>query len=239
MRYTLIVTALIVACGLVSVTAEEEPASDLADTTEIELTTLEQRASYALGYGMGRQFKDDVFEVDVDQLMRGFTDGMNGRETPLTEKQLRRAVQQMSEQIQSKVLQRKKDKVRTYLEDNAKRDGVKVTESGLQYEVLSKGDGDRPAAQDRVKVHYRGTLTSGKVFDSSYKRGKPATFAVSGVIPGWTEGLQLMRQGAKYRFHIPPKLGYGERGTRDGAIGPYEALIFEVELLEVIDANQP
>ena len=122
-----------------------------------------------------------------------------------------------------------------YLSENAKKDGVKITESGLQYQVITEGpsDGKSPAASDVVKVHYAGTLLNGTEFDSSYARGEPIEFPLNRVIPGWTEGVQLMSEGDKYRFFIPPALGYGERGTPGGPIGPNEALVFEVELIEV------
>jgi FKBP-type peptidyl-prolyl cis-trans isomerases 1 len=124
------------------------------------------------------------------------------------------------------------DKGRQYLEENAKREGVKTTASGLQYEVLQEGNGKSPKATDTVEVHYKGTLIDGTEFDSSYKRGRPATFPLNAVIPGWTEGVQLMKEGAKYRFAIPSNLAYGERGV-PGVIGPNETLVFEVELLKV------
>ena len=119
-----------------------------------------------------------------------------------------------------------------YLAENAKKDGVKVTESGLQYIVLNEGTGKQPKATDSVVCHYEGFLTDGTMFDSSVQRGAPATFPLNGVIAGWTEGLQLMKEGAKYRFFIPYNLGYGEAGAA-GAIPPYAALIFDVELIEV------
>ena len=120
-----------------------------------------------------------------------------------------------------------------YMEANAKKDGVHTTASGLQYKVLQEGTGKMPKATDTVLVHYRGTLLNGKEFDSSYARKEPIEFPLNGVIPGWTEGVQLMKEGAKYQFVIPPKLAYGRRGTPGGPIGPDETLIFEVELLKV------
>lgn len=124
------------------------------------------------------------------------------------------------------------DKGEAFLAENAKKDGVMTTDSGLQYEVMTAGEGDNPTAQDKVTVNYKGTLIDGTVFDSSYDRGEPVTFPLSNVIKGWTEGVQLMKPGAKYKFFIPSELAYGERGA-GGRIGPNEALVFEVELLEV------
>lgn len=125
------------------------------------------------------------------------------------------------------------DKGAQFLAENAKKEGVKVTPSGLQYKVITEGKGKSPAATDTVQVHYRGTLLDGTEFDSSYKRGQPATFPLNRVIPGWTEGVQLMKEGAKYQFVIPSNLAYGASGTPGGPIGPNETLIFEVELLKV------
>ena len=125
------------------------------------------------------------------------------------------------------------EKGEAFLKENAKKEGVKTTASGLQYKVLKEGEGKSPKATDRVKVHYKGTLIDGKEFDSSYKRGEPIEFPLNGVIKGWTEGVQLMKEGAKYQFTIPSKLGYGESGTPGGPIPPNATLIFEVELIQV------
>ena len=124
------------------------------------------------------------------------------------------------------------EKGEAFLKENAKKEGVKTTASGLQYKVLKEGEGKSPKATDTVKVHYKGTLIDGKEFDSSYKRGEPIEFPLNGVIPGWTEGVQLMKEGAKYQFTIPSKLAYGERGA-GGVIPPNATLIFEVELIQV------
>ena len=125
------------------------------------------------------------------------------------------------------------EKGEAFLKENAKKEGVKTTASGLQYKVLKEGEGKSPKATDTVKVHYKGTLIDGTEFDSSYKRGEPIEFPLNGVIPGWTEGVQLMKEGAKYQFTIPSKIGYGERGTPGGPIPPNATLIFEVELIQV------
>lgn len=125
------------------------------------------------------------------------------------------------------------EKGEDFLKENAKKEGVKTTASGLQYKVIKEGEGKSPSATDTVTVHYRGTLIDGKEFDSSHKRGEPAKFPLNRVIKGWTEGVQLMKEGAKYQFVIPAKLAYGERGTPDGAIGPNETLIFEIELIKI------
>ena len=126
-----------------------------------------------------------------------------------------------------------KEKGEAFLKTNAALEGVTVTESGLQYSVITAGDGAKPVASDRVTVHYRGSLIDGTEFDSSYSRGEPATFGLNQVIPGWTEGVQLMSPGSKFKFVIPYQLGYGERGTGN-SIGPFEALVFEIELIEIL-----
>jgi FKBP-type peptidyl-prolyl cis-trans isomerase FkpA len=126
-----------------------------------------------------------------------------------------------------------KEKGEKFLKENATKEGVKTTSSGLQYKVLKEGEGKQPKATDTVQVHYKGTLIDGTEFDSSYKRGEPIAFPLNRVIPGWTEGVQLMKEGSKYQFFIPSNLAYGERGTPGGPIGPNETLIFEVELLKV------
>ena len=141
-------------------------------------------------------------------------------------------MQQTLEEFKRYLDRRAAAKNEEYLEENAKREGVKVTESGLQYEALREGEGKKPAKTDTVVVHYRGTLVNGQQFDSSYQRGQPATFPLDRVIAGWAEGLQLMPVGSKYRFVIPYKLAYGEQG-RPGAIPPKATLIFEVELLDI------
>lgn len=197
------------------------------------------KTSYALGMGIGRQLKEMGAEsIDIDSLAQAIRDVIAGRqEMSDTEAQaLVRTFFAEQEKKQRAVAaeQFKENKAQgeTFLAENAKKDSVTVTASGLQYEVLSEGSGKRPKATDSVACHYEGRLIDGTVFDSSYKRGEPATFGLNQVIAGWTEGLQLMREGAKYRFFIPYELGYGERGA-GASIPPCSALIFDVELIEV------
>ncbi len=197
------------------------------------------KVSYALGLGIGSQLKSMGAEsLCIDDFAQAIKDSLAGKEQ-IKASEAQKIVQEFFEE-QEKVQREKADEIRAkakaageqYLAENAKKDGVKVTESGLQYIVLNEGTGKQPKATDSVVCHYEGFLTDGTMFDSSVQRGAPATFPLNGVIAGWTEGLQLMKEGAKYRFFIPYSLGYGEAGAA-GAIPPYAALIFDVELIEV------
>ena len=189
--------------------------------------------SYHVGILMGKQTKSNISDLDYDEFIKAFKVAYEG-DIP------HEKIVASNTAIQQYVKEQKKikgdaalKKGEAFLTKNAKRKGVITTDSGLQYEVLKKGKGDKPSATDKVSVNYRGTLIDGKEFDSSFKRGKPAEFALNRVVKGWTEGIQLMSPGAKYKFFIPAALGYGERGA--GAnIGPNETLIFEVELLSVV-----
>ena len=199
----------------------------------------EARRSYALGMDIGNSLKELPVDIDVDSLAEGVRDTVNGDETRLSQKELdgvmQGFVQDMEAAQQKKVdeqAQTNLDKGKQFLEENKGKDGVETTDSGLQYKVVEEGDGPSPDADDSVTVHYTGKLIDGTVFDSSRKRGEPVTFPVDAVIPGWTEALQLMKQGAKYELYIPADLAYGERGA-GAQIGPNETLIFDVELISV------
>lgn len=201
----------------------------------------DQKASYGIGLNMGSQLGAAESHIDLDALVAGLADGMAGNESRIPQEELQVLLQELSATIQAEEAARMEAEAsdnaaagEAFLAENASKDGVMVTESGLQYEVLRAGDGAMPTAEDRVSIHYKGTLLDGTQFDSSYDRGEPAVFGVSGVIPGFSEGLQLMSVGGQYRFFIPSDLAYGPQGS-GATIGPNATLIFEVELLEVVE----
>ncbi len=231
------ITGLAMCVALVACKGE---AGNEAEQKAFTLDNEDQKASYAIGLRYGEGFKRDLAELDMEAFQKGMEDGFKGNDPMLTQEELVATLQalqarKMQEQKdkQEKALEENKDKGVAFLEENKKREGVVVTESGLQYEVITEGDGASPTAEDQVKVHYHGTLPDGTVFDSSVERGEPITFAVGGVIKGWTEALQLMQVGDKWKLYIPSELAYGERGAGP-KIGPNQVLMFEVELLEVI-----
>ena len=203
--------------------------------------SLIEKVSYSIGLRMGQNFSGDDIEINLSWLTKGITDGMKKDGEPLlSEKDQREAMVEFQKDLQKKQIAKaaaasKKNKAEgeAYLAANKKKEGVKATDSGLQYEVIKKGDGASPKATDTVKVHYHGTLIDGTVFDSSVEREEPAQFPVNRVIKGWTEALQLMKVGDKYRLVIPSDLAYGENGA-GGDIGPNAVLVFEVELLDIV-----
>lgn len=204
-------------------------------TKEVTFETLDQRLSYIVGENMAHQLKNDGIELDANAFAMAVADVATGNPSRLSEADKRSAI----EEIQKVSEERQKAKHAAniaegaaYLEANSKKDGVTTTNSGLQYKSLASGDGKKPTKSDTVKVHYRGTLIDGTVFDSSYDRGEPAVFPVGGVIAGWTEALQLMSVGDKFELTIPSDLAYGPNGSGQ-AIGPNATLVFEVELLGI------
>ncbi|WP_028899482.1 FKBP-type peptidyl-prolyl cis-trans isomerase [Prevotella sp. HJM029] len=198
------------------------------------------KLSYALGLGIGHQLLQMNAEgLNIDDFAQAIKDVMTGGELKMKDAEAQQIVQQFfaeQEAIQQAANAEKGKAAKTegeqFLAENAKKEGVKTTASGLQYQVLREGNGKQPKATDQVECHYEGTLIDGTKFDSSYDRGQTATFPLNQVIAGWTEGLQLMHEGAKYRFFIPYQLAYGERGA-GASIPPYAALIFDVELVAV------
>ncbi len=199
---------------------------------EVDLTDEKSKRSYALGLMLADRVTSRYGDLDYDALIEAIRTQHEGKEAAMNLQDAESTLQTYEKKAMAEKSAKSKAEGLAYLENNKKREGVKVTESGLQYEVLVEGTGPKPSASDSVSVHYAGTLISGKEFDSSIKRGSPAEFKLGGVIAGWTEGLQLMNTGSKFKFTIPSELAYGDRGA--GAdIGPGETLIFEVELLEI------
>jgi len=216
---------------------------DGASYENAALDTGDQMASYGIGFQYGGQLSDARDRLDRMAFMRGFEDALQGNEQPLSRDEIQTALQTFSEEIAA-VAQAEETRVAeanaaegvTYLAENGARDGVITTESGLQYEVLRTGDGPSPTREQTARLHYRGTLIDGSEFDSSYARAEPAEFDVGRLIAGFTEALTLMQVGSHFRVVIPSDIGYGVRGGGGGSsIGPNATLIFEIELLEIID----
>lgn len=202
-----------------------------------KFVTEEQHASYGIGRQLGDQVANPPFAgFDNEAAIAGFMDALQGKASQVDAAAINSAFRSIQQRLQAEEAERAKSLAGegvAYLEENAKRAEITVTASGLQFEVLTEGSGAKPTASDTVRTHYHGTLLDGTVFDSSYNRGQPAEFPVNGVIAGWTEALQMMTVGSKWRLHIPYNLAYGERGA-GGAIGPYATLIFDVELLDIL-----
>ena len=192
-----------------------------------------EKLSYALGMVIGHNLKGmGVKNLNQDDFGKAMNDVLTNQTTSLTDQEAQKIVGDFLQKQQEEATREIREEGERFLAENAKKEGVVVLPSGLQYTVLTEGTGAQPKATDRVKCHYEGTLTNGQVFDSSYHRGEPAVFPLNGVIAGWTEGVQLMKEGAKYRFFIPYNLAYGERGAGQ-AIPPYAALVFDVELISI------
>jgi len=206
----------------------------------LTLDTPEKRLSYGIALRMGQRMQSDGMSLDVDAYAQGIRDAFEAAEAKLTDEEINAEMMAFQERLQAEA-QAAQEAAATanieagaaFLVENANRDGVTVTESGLQYEVVEPGEGAKPSLEDTVEVHYRGTLLDGTEFDSSYSRGQTVSFGVTQVIPGWTEALQLMSVGAKYKLYIPSDLAYGPAGAGQ-AIGPNATLIFDVELVSIV-----
>jgi FKBP-type peptidyl-prolyl cis-trans isomerase FklB len=204
-----------------------------------ELKTQKDKVSYVIGLDMGNSLKKNMVDVDTEILIRGLKDALSGANPLMTEQEMKETIMALQKDLQAKqqeqakaLAEKNKKEGETFLAENKKKRGVITMPSGLQYKILANGKGQSPKATDTVTVNYKGTLVDGTEFDSSYKRGQPATFTVNGVIPGWTEALQLMKEGSKWQLFVPSNLAYGERGA-GGAVGPNAVLIFEVELISI------
>ena len=200
------------------VNAQETPA----------LKNQKEKVSYIIGMDIGSNLKRQSVDVDPNSLARGIQDALSGAKPLLSKEE----IQGTMAAFQKEIAEKQKQRGEAFLSENKKKEGVKTLPSGLQYKVIKAGTGKKPKLNDAVTVNYRGTLIDGTEFDSSFRRGQPANFPVSGVIPGWTEAMQLMTEGAKWQLFIPPNLAYGERGA-GGLIGPNATLIFEIELISV------
>ena len=207
------------------------------------LTSRMDSVNYIIGTNIGADFKSNSIDIRPEILLKGIIDGTTGNDSLIKEADKQRIMMDFQKEIMAKMEQKKKvegEKGKAeglaFLENNKKDPSVKVTASGLQYKVIKAGAGDFPKITDKVTVNYEGKLINGKIFDSSYKRGQPASFPLSGVIKGWTEGLQLMQKGGEYELYIPSELAYGETGTRD--IPGNSVLIFKIELLNIEAAKE-
>ncbi len=195
----------------------------------LTLKTPKDKASYAIGMNIGKSIHKDAVDIDLSILMRGIKDSITGGKTMMTDDEARAALTA----LQADMVKKMQEKGEAFLAENKTKEGIVTLPSGLQYKILKEGTGPKPTAADTVVCNYKGTLIDSTEFDSSYKRGQPVTFPVSGVIKGWTEALQLMQVGSKWQLFIPSELAYGARGGPGGAIPPYSALIFEVELVSI------
>ncbi len=199
--------------------------------------SFEQKASYGIGMNMGHQLLGQSFEgLEIEAVAQGIKDAFQHVEPAVAREDLQAAFDHITKKMQAQAAEKSKGAIEAgenHLKENAAKDSVTVTESGLQYEVITEGTGEIPSINSKVRTHYHGTLVDGTVFDSSYNRGEPAEFPVNGVIAGWTEALQLMPVGSKWKLTIPYSLAYGEQGA-GGAIGPCETLVFDIELLDIV-----
>lgn len=230
MRHSTLLTILTASAllgGHAAVAQDAAPAATEATATP-KLQTLEERFGYAYGYQIAKQLKRSGINIDLEKFNQAVNDALADKESAMSDGEVQAAfseAQKVAEAAKAKAGQ-------LFLDENGKKEGITTLPSGLQYQVIKEGEGAKPVATDTVKVHYRGTLVDGSEFDSSYSRNEPASFPLNRVIPGWTEGVQLMSKGAKYRFFVPYDLGYGDQGSPPD-IPPYSTLIFDIELLDI------
>lgn len=202
-------------------------------------TDKKDKQSYGIGLDVGKNFLDSSIEIDIESFFQGFRDAYTNQKRKLTEEELTQVLEEFSKELAEKRMEKQRKAAednkaagKAFLDENAKKEGVKVTESGLQYKVIQEGTGKTPTMEDQVQVHYRGALIDGTEFDSSYSRGEPAVFGVKQVIPGWAEAIMLMKEGSKYNVVIPSDLAYGVNGA-GGIIAPNSTLVFDIELIKI------
>lgn len=234
MRSTKLLALTLPIISLLAIACESTPQSQ-----QVQLDTVEKKASYSIGVNFVSRLKKEGADLDIDALIYGMRDAEAGKTPALSDEEMAQAVNELQTKMQSDKLAELQamatanlEAGKAFLEANAKKEDVITTDSGLQYKVLEEGSGASPTADDTVVTQYEGRLIDGTVFDSSYERGEPATFPVNGVIPGWTEALQLMKVGAKWRLFVPADLAYGE-AQRGPQIEPNSTLIFDIELLDI------
>ncbi len=227
-----LLVGFVIIAGAGSLLAAEDGSEKKTDEKATELKTVAEKASYAMGLQVGRHFRKLKSRMIRSAFMKGLNGGFDAEKPLISDAEADIAVKTFLKELETGLSKDNQELGTKFLAENGKKKGVVTTASGLQYIVVKEGEGDKPKATDTVKVHYCGTLLDGTEFDSSYRRKRPMTFEANRVIKGWTEGLQLMKVGSKFKFFIPSELAYGSRGTR-GAIGPNATLIFEVELLAI------
>ena len=217
---------------------QKNKAGKISDMSRLSLKDEYAKISYSVGYQVGGDFKRQNLTLHPELLLKGIQDALDGNELLMSKAEMQQILTDLKKKIVASEQEEKKKeaeknlaKGKTFLLENEKKRGVKTLESGLQYRILKKGSGASPKPTDMVTLHYKGTLIDGKEFDSSYKRGEPATFRADSCIRGWVEALQMMKEGAKWKLFIPPDLAYGERGA--GLISPNSTLVFNLELISV------
>lgn len=237
-RATLFLTFLLMAAALICQSTEESKSANKLDTKK-------NKISYSLGYDIGSRYKEILLSTDVDSMLKGLRDAVNSAEpTIVAKEEMQKIIQQFFMDLQKKEEGKRKklgekNKIdgKAFLEENAKKEGIKTTESGLQYMVLKEGTGSQPGADDTVTIHYKSWLIDGSELLDSYIGGKPVSFPLSKTFPGWAEALKMMNVGAKWKTFLPPELAWGEKGLGE-KVGPHAVVIFELELLEIKPANK-